>query len=270
MLEAAELFGESIELHRAQQDLSGELWARYNYGISTALAGELDHGRAVLHECIDAYAARGEIFWKSWALWSLGATEYLTGDLNQARAACRQVLELQPVVHDQVLIAFTLTVIAGVAAHSGQDRRAAKLFGAASTVWQSVGATPTQYAAFVEPMKTDTDAVTGRLGWEAAAAETAEGYAMSTAAAAAYALADEPTPVPAAAASSDPLTKREREVANLLAQGMTNREIAETLVISQRTAETHVDHILTKLAFTNRTQIAAWIIDTDRNANERS
>ena len=40
---------------------------------------------------------------------------------------------------------------------------------------------------------------------------------------------------------------------------MSNKEIADTLVISRRTAETHVEHILTKLGFTSRTQIAAWV-----------
>ena len=62
------------------------------------------------------------------------------------------------------------------------------------------------------------------------------------------------TPGPFAA-----LTKRERQVAELIAQGITNKQIATKLVISQRTAEGHVEHILTKLGFTSRAQIAAWI-----------
>ncbi len=57
----------------------------------------------------------------------------------------------------------------------------------------------------------------------------------------------------------DLLTRREREVANLVAEGMTNRQIAERLYISERTAQTHVQHILTKLGFSARSQIAAWI-----------
>jgi DNA-binding CsgD family transcriptional regulator len=57
----------------------------------------------------------------------------------------------------------------------------------------------------------------------------------------------------------DPLTAREREVAALVAQGRSNREIAAELVLSERTAENHVQHILTKLGFANRSQIAAWV-----------
>jgi non-specific serine/threonine protein kinase len=46
------------------------------------------------------------------------------------------------------------------------------------------------------------------------------------------------------------LTRREREVASLAAEGLSNKDIADRLAISQRTAESHVDHILTKLGFT--------------------
>jgi DNA-binding NarL/FixJ family response regulator len=56
-----------------------------------------------------------------------------------------------------------------------------------------------------------------------------------------------------------PLTPREREVAALVAQGLTNREIAGRLYLSERTAQNHVQHILTKLNLSNRSQIAAWI-----------
>jgi DNA-binding NarL/FixJ family response regulator len=56
------------------------------------------------------------------------------------------------------------------------------------------------------------------------------------------------------------LSKREREVAALVARGLTNREIARTLFVSERTAENHVQHILAKLGFGSRAQIAAWAV----------
>ncbi|HEY3557853.1 MAG TPA: helix-turn-helix transcriptional regulator [Kribbella sp.] len=58
---------------------------------------------------------------------------------------------------------------------------------------------------------------------------------------------------------SDPLSQREREVAVLIARGCSNREIAAELVISERTAQNHVQHILIKLGFANRAQVAAWV-----------
>ncbi|MDQ2906957.1 MAG: response regulator transcription factor [Chloroflexota bacterium] len=57
------------------------------------------------------------------------------------------------------------------------------------------------------------------------------------------------------------LTERERTVARLIAQGHINREIAEALVVSERTVEAHVSNILSKLGFTSRRQIAAWAIE---------
>jgi DNA-binding NarL/FixJ family response regulator len=59
-------------------------------------------------------------------------------------------------------------------------------------------------------------------------------------------------------AEESPLSAREIEVAALVREGLTNRQIAERLVISERTAQNHVQHILTKLGFTSRSQIAAW------------
>jgi DNA-binding NarL/FixJ family response regulator len=60
------------------------------------------------------------------------------------------------------------------------------------------------------------------------------------------------------------LSSRETEVARLVAEGLTNRQIARRLVISQRTAENHVQHILTKLGFATRSQIAAWSVRTSK------
>jgi len=65
----------------------------------------------------------------------------------------------------------------------------------------------------------------------------------------------------AAAEQFGGLTAREREVATLIARGKTNREIADLLVISERTAEGHVNNILGKLGFTSRAQIAAWVVE---------
>jgi RNA polymerase sigma factor (sigma-70 family) len=70
-----------------------------------------------------------------------------------------------------------------------------------------------------------------------------------------------PTPRRAAKQAFDGLTTREREVAALVAQGRSNREIGDQLVVSERTVEKHVENILAKLAFTSRAQIAAWAVE---------
>ncbi|MFC0112119.1 response regulator transcription factor [Kibdelosporangium aridum] len=65
-----------------------------------------------------------------------------------------------------------------------------------------------------------------------------------------------------------PLTRRERQVAELVAQGLSNKDIAARLVVAQRTAEGHVERILTKLGFTTRTQLAVWV-NEQRETRER-
>ena len=71
---------------------------------------------------------------------------------------------------------------------------------------------------------------------------------------------DEATPPPAPVAPS-PLTRRELEVADLVADGLSNPEIAARLVISVRTAQGHVENILRKLGFNSRSRIAAWVTE---------
>ena len=66
----------------------------------------------------------------------------------------------------------------------------------------------------------------------------------------------------AAVATSSPkssLTQRQREVALLVARGLTNRQIADQLVITERTAGAHIEHILDKMGFSSRTQLGVWV-----------
>jgi DNA-binding NarL/FixJ family response regulator len=66
------------------------------------------------------------------------------------------------------------------------------------------------------------------------------------------------------AARGPALTRRESEVATLVGEGLTNRQIARRLTISERTAESHVQHVLTKLGFSSRSQIAVWSLGAGR------
>jgi non-specific serine/threonine protein kinase len=83
---------------------------------------------------------------------------------------------------------------------------------------------------------------------------------MHTDAAIRYAL-DERAPATAAPRPDGALTRRENEVAALIAEGKTNKEIAAKLLIARRTVEAHIEHILGKLGFISRTQIAVWVVE---------
>jgi DNA-binding NarL/FixJ family response regulator len=75
------------------------------------------------------------------------------------------------------------------------------------------------------------------------------------------------TPSRAAKQAYGGLTAREREIAALIAQGKFNREIADILVLSERTIETHVSNIMLKLNLTSRRQIASWVIERGLTGN---
>jgi DNA-binding NarL/FixJ family response regulator len=110
------------------------------------------------------------------------------------------------------------------------------------------------------------------LGDDAYAAAVQRGTGLNLDQAIAYALGEQAAaPGPARSPTRGPgvLTRRERQVAELIAQGLSNKQIAAKLVIAPRTAEGHVERILTKLGFTSRTQIATWAAAQERPAAEQ-
>ena len=73
-----------------------------------------------------------------------------------------------------------------------------------------------------------------------------------------------PGTAPASGPAPGPLAKREADVARLVAEGLTNKEIGSRLFISERTVDSHVRSILNKLGFSSRAQIAAWMAAPDQ------
>lgn len=151
----------------------------------------------------------------------------------------------------------------------GQHGRAAQLLGAVETAWRSVGATAL-FRHLAEPHARCAERARDGLGSTAFDEAINAGRVLEFDAAVALALkrgtrACTPSPVP----RHDPeLTTREHEIAELIAKGLSNREIAATLVISPRTAEKHVEKILTKLGLSSRTQIGVLIATGIAAGNE--
>ena len=149
--------------------------------------------------------------------------------------------------------------------HRGQQyERAAVLLGAAAGLWRSMGTTLDGNQPLAGYQRDCERQARQALGEAAFQAAYHRGLELPAADVLAYALQqppEKPPRKPPAPAVSDgaPLTPRELQVARLIAGGRSNKEIAAELVISQRTAESHVEHILTKLGFTSRAQVAAWV-----------
>jgi non-specific serine/threonine protein kinase len=165
-----------------------------------------------------------------------------------------------------------MDTLAWIAASEHDPRRAATLLGATAGLTQAMGTRTISHnypgvAAYREQCERQSRHALGEKAFQTAY-QHGKGLALGDALA--YALNEQPqAEPPPASIRTTTLTRREREVADLVAEGLSNKEIAARLVISPRTAETHVERILTKLGFTSRTQIVAWAIPQADNAQDR-
>ncbi|MEU1343824.1 LuxR C-terminal-related transcriptional regulator [Streptomyces sp. NPDC005827] len=183
------------------------------------------------------------------------------GDTAAAQELVLAALDLLRGFNSYVAVAHCLELLAWLTAGSGDHERAARLLGSSSTLFRDIGETVykfPQLAAARKQYEEDLVRALGQARFESAFAEggridgpdQAVDIALDTGDAA-------PAAAPSAALSS-PLTRREQQVAALVAQGMSNRRIAAELVLSPRTVDSHVERILAKLDVGNRAQIAAW------------
>ena len=230
---------------------------------AAGLAGDQARAATCYEEIMEITEPRGEGFHRANAMWASGLVAWRRGDLEAAAAhqtACLR-LRQQLGIDDPLGTALCLTVLAWIEA-GREPRRAAVLLGAADARWTDLGESIGSYpllAAGQEPCERQTCRVLDEPAYHAA---HSHGRSLTPADSVAYALQEHPEPaVPKAPDSELQLTRREEEVAVLVARGLSNRDIAKSLVISQRTAESHVANILTKQGFTSRSQIAAWIAE---------
>jgi DNA-binding NarL/FixJ family response regulator len=164
--------------------------------------------------------------------------------------------------------------LAGAAATQGLAEHGARLFGATEALRESLGwplppISRADYDREIAAVRAQLEEATFAAAWAAGRALSldqaiaeAERFALETppAQTAAEALGQARQKTSAGADRLGTLTPRERQVLTLVAQGYTNRAIADTLVITERTAEIHVSNILAKLGVTSRTQAAAFAL----------
>jgi non-specific serine/threonine protein kinase len=157
---------------------------------------------------------------------------------------------------DPIGVALCLDALAWIATSRDEMARSLTLLSAADRAWAIIP------APLPPGLRTHHEEALGVARRALPAAEyraaLAKGSTMDRYEAIAFALGESPRPGSAARRSRPRLTHREQEVAALVAQGMSNSQIAATLVISVRTVETHVQHIMDKLGCSTRVQIAAW------------
>jgi predicted ATPase/DNA-binding CsgD family transcriptional regulator len=228
------------------------------------MAGQHERSKACYEETIQLTEPRGESLHRANALMVLGLDAWRRGDTVHAVELQRSGLEIKVGLDDQLGTAVGLEALAWGVGALGQHKRAAHLLGTADVLWDAAGASiATLLPELVGEHDKAVAAAGAALGDQAYAAAFRRGRQMPLA----QALNDaEHTrrstrsgQVNAGGAGS--LTSREEEIAGLLAQGLSNKAIAKSLVIAQRTAETHVANVFVKLGLTSRSQVAAWVAE---------
>jgi predicted ATPase/DNA-binding CsgD family transcriptional regulator len=263
---AVALFEEGLVLARTLRDKGLISMALADLGVVARIQGDLERAEAVLTEGL-ALSRDVRDKWRiALSLHSLGVVAFRRGDYHRAAGLYAESLVLASQVRDRWIADDCLDGLATVACTRGHYTHAARMLGAADVLREMLGYRP------LADVQSDHDrcAATTRVGLGDAAFSAAwtEGRTMTLQQAIADALAARESLVAKAKSAAKPtgregvglLTPREREVAALIAQGKTNREIAIIMVITERTADTHVQHILNKLGVGSRAQIAGWAV----------
>ncbi|MDV6268363.1 protein kinase domain-containing protein [Rhodococcus globerulus] len=254
----------ALEVFDTRGDLTLQVGVLQILGLVYELLGETKRSVGCYEKALAICESHGESVYRSYTLWAMAVAVWRQGDQDRAVALLGQALQLTEQVNDPLTCSACLEVLAWIAAAEPDPRRAAVLMGAAEELGHSVGSITIVFPS-LQPYHEESAATTQRaLGEKAFGTARRQGRLMGMNEAVAFALGRQPldaTPT----GPSVVLTKREREVAELVAQGLTNKQIAAKLVISLRTAQGHVEHILTKLGFNSRAQIAAWVVEKSGN-----
>lgn len=233
--------------------------ATVELGLTLLLAGRTGEAGDVLARARALCRAEGDGATGAWAALALALVRRLRGEHAEAEELARAALRTLSTLQITFGRAFCVEVLGWLAADRGRPVRAVTLLSAAHRLWGHEVSPLFGSPVFAAERARYDRQLRDALGPQYARAAAA-GRALSAEEAIADALsAGSGPPEPAAASVWAPLTPRETDVAELVAAGLTNRLIAQRLVIARRTVDTHVENILAKLGFSGRSQIAAWV-----------
>jgi predicted ATPase/DNA-binding CsgD family transcriptional regulator len=203
---------------------------------------------------------RGDLQTLSYLLSSYGFSLLQRDQPAHAGPLLQESLGIERRLENRDMILYDLDGLASHAAMVGRLQRSARLLGAAENLQTQTGI---RLMPHLEPVLAHArETIVTSLGIPALESEIQAGKRMSMDEAIAYAL-DEKQPArrdaPIDTKKVTPLSKRELEVARLIAEGMSNKEIGSRCFLSERTVETHVSNILNKLGINSRVEVAAWV-----------
>ncbi|MFL5671691.1 MAG: LuxR C-terminal-related transcriptional regulator [Chloroflexota bacterium] len=258
--EAIHRADEAMVLARTMGLDFAELAAMDVNGIAQVFGGDLEAGVATGHETIALSEKLGEKAVRAYAMHFLAIAALRSGRLEEAVRLARIGLEIRQELGDVTGIAHLAEVLAFAAGANRDHVHATVLLGGADGIWRA--ASGKEYQPLLPDQEGAKVAARAALG-DVTYRETFEaGRAMSREDVIAYALGSASPPKRVASGaekSQGGLSRREMEVARLMADGASNADTALQLFISERTVESHVTNIFNKLGVDSRVQVVRWV-----------
>ena len=267
LVTAERLINEAVRGFSASSNAAEQAHCWGLLAIVSTVLGDAERALACHRACLAITEPVGETWLRSWSLWAAGLANWARDESETARKLLKESLRLEQLMAERLGIGAMLEALAWIDAPK-DAKRAGTLMGAAQNEWDRIETSIHALPGLDVRHDASVAAARALIGDDAFDRAWEHGRSLDQASAVAFGLEETAArrAVPRAQpAVRDVLTRREREIAELIRQGLGNKEIADTLVISRRTAEAHVENILSKLGFTSRAQVAAWVADESAN-----
>ena len=261
--QAAQAYDQALPVARTvgNQALVGQVLN--NLGLVAMQRSDFPRAEQLLGESLALARSAGDQVLVARALVNLGHTALRGGDRRRAEDLVRESLRLLREVGDRAVIGTGLDNLAIAATGAAHHARAIRLFGAVQGLSEAMDLPFPPFDHAISGHDPSVATCRAALGAAEFDAGWAVGRALSLEQAIEFALAEDPAATLAPTrtlAAPGGLTRRELEITALVATGLSNREIGEHLVIGERTVDTHLTNIKTKLDLHRRVQITAWAI----------
>jgi non-specific serine/threonine protein kinase len=254
--QAIKVLREALHLYREANDRVGIYVSAYELAETLTVSGDYAAARTLHQESLALKELQGDSWHLAFSHFGIGLLAWMKGDREQAVGQLRESLAIRSRLDEWWGLAKGIEAQGWVEVTFGHTIRGLQLLGASEALHQGMGVvlSPNYRALHDRSLQQASRQLTAdevSSAWD-------RGRALTWSDAVAYALRDG-TPAGPRRKRSDRVTRRELEVAGLVAAGMTNRAIARQLSLAERTIDAHVEHIMNKLGFRSRAQIAAWV-----------
>jgi DNA-binding CsgD family transcriptional regulator len=261
---ALKMLDESASIAGEIDDVATRVGVLQARSLNAIFEGDFDAMRLAATEGARLSREAGDLYALHMMNLNLGTAALSFGELDESKARYEESLRIAYQIDDRIGQYYVLAGIAFHATMAGQPKLAAQLLGASETIRLGAGAMVMPVLAPV--INQAEEGATAALGRSTYDVEFGAGKRLSRASAVRLALGEPPPAPPTRSdgASVGALAKREADVAKLIAEGMSNKQIGAKLFISERTVDSHVRSILNKLGVSSRAQIARWVASTEQ------